>query len=265
MLGIVGIAIIGALFHNMGQIVAVYFILARNIHIFYQIPIMIFASVFFGGIVGFLVPAFLSISSDNRYVDNTIIKVPQVKKIYISHVIISLVFFIFCMIIVFIKNKIILFASAVSVVVFVQFLVKGSLDALFFPIKRFWMLFLFIGILHSCFTYGRKIAGFAFITYEGANNTIIQWLRIWIWLEISFIFTYFNFHGALFKGLKKIFFRNRCTLYAGILAIELFPFILNMVRVKARRLLKILVRKPSLVINELFLDVTEIVNSKLAR
>ena len=56
MLGTVGLGVCGALFHNLGQIVAVYGLMTSNPRLFLQIPIMLIASVIFGGFVGLLVP-----------------------------------------------------------------------------------------------------------------------------------------------------------------------------------------------------------------
>ena len=53
-IGTVGTAIVGAIFHNMGQIIAVFFLLAYNVYLFYQVPFMIIASLLFGGLVGVL-------------------------------------------------------------------------------------------------------------------------------------------------------------------------------------------------------------------
>ena len=56
LMGTIGISIIGALMHNTGQLVAVYYLMAKNTHLFYQLPVMLIASILFGGIVGIIVP-----------------------------------------------------------------------------------------------------------------------------------------------------------------------------------------------------------------
>lgn len=260
-MGTVGIAVVGALFHNTGQLFAVYLLMARNIRLFYQAPVMIFASVLFGGIVGLLVPWFIYVVNDNTLLSE--VKLKELshasKKTPVPAVIISLLFLCYCMALVFVKDWIILILSVIVITIIVQLLLKGSLNALFFPIKRFWLLFLFIGVLHSLFTYGTRINGIPLITREGVVNTITQWLRLWTWLETTFIFFHFKFHFLALRGLQKIFSGYRSTIYAGLLAVEYFPSVVDMVRSKAKELLKTLFKKPSQVIAELFIGVVDII------
>ena len=260
-LGTVGIAIVGALFHNMGQLFAVYLLMARNARLFYQIPIMIIASVLFGTIVGLIVPWLIQVVLDDTMISKVrLAKLSHpVKKIYIPHIIISLLFLCFCMALVFVKDILFLLFSAVFVTATVQLLLKGSLRALVFPIKRFWLLFLFIGALHSLFTYGIKYETVPFITHEGVINTITQWLRLWAWLETTFIFFHFKFHLIVLKSLQKVFSGYNATLYAGLLAVEYFPSVVEMVQSKAKKLLMTIFKAPSQVIVELFIGVVTIV------
>ena len=101
-MGTVGIAVVGALFHNMGQLFAVYLLMARNIHLFYQVPVMIFASVLFGSIVGLLVPWFIYVVNDNTLLRE--VKLTELnrtsKKTPVPAVIISLLFLCYCMVLV---------------------------------------------------------------------------------------------------------------------------------------------------------------------
>lgn len=260
-LGTVGIAIVGALFHNMGQLFAVYLLMARNARLFYQIPIMIIASVLFGTIVGLIVPWLIQAVFDDTMISKVRLEKlsHSVKKIYIPHVIISLLFLSFCMALVFVKDILFLLFSAVFVTAIVQLLLKGSLRALVFPIKRFWLLFLFIGALHSLFTYGIKYENIPFITHEGVINTITQWLRLWAWLETTFIFFHFKFHLIVLKSLQKVFSGYNATLYAGLLAVEYFPSVVEMVQSKAKKLFMTIFKAPSQVIVELFIGVVTIV------
>jgi heptaprenyl diphosphate synthase len=259
-LGAIGIAVIGAFFHNMGQLSAVYFLMAQNSHLFYQVPFMIIASVIFGSIVGLLVPNLYDIIS-RRLSGHQVkpVTLPSAERIIFSHFVISLVFLILCMALVFVTNETVLLIATVFVTFFVQFLARGSIHALIFPVKRFWMLFLFVGVFHSFFTYGTKYSIFPLITHEGLNNTIIQWMRLWAWLETSFIFLHYRFHAVLLKGLQKVFPGNRPTLYAGLLAAEYFPSVVDHVRSKSGKLLKLLFCRPLDVITELFEGVTRIV------
>ena len=56
LLGTVGLGITGAVMHNTGQLAAVYFLLTRNRAIFYQLPFMGIAALFFGGLIGLIAP-----------------------------------------------------------------------------------------------------------------------------------------------------------------------------------------------------------------
>lgn len=258
--GAIGIAVIGAFFHNMGQLGAVYFLMAKNSRLFYQIPFMIIASVIFGTLVGLLVPNLFTRTSKgvfNHQVNS--ISVPHIEQIIALHLLISTVFLVLCMSLVFISNVLFLSITALFITVFIQFLKKGSIEALIFPAKRFWMLFLFIGVFHSFFTFGTRYPGIPLVTHEGLENTIIQWLRLWAWLETSYIFIYFNFHAVLLKALQKMFHGNRSTLYAGLLAVEYFPAVVDYVRSKSGKLLKLLFVKPLHVVTELFQGVVDIV------
>jgi heptaprenyl diphosphate synthase len=260
-IGTVGIAVLGALFHNMGQLFAVYLLMARNIHLFYQVPVMIFASVFFGSIVGLLVPWFINVVNDDTLFQEVKLTEPNhaSMKAPVLAVIISLLFLCYCMVLVFVTDLTVLILSAVIITIIVQTVLKGSLHAFFFPIKRFWLLFLFIGVLHSFFTYGIRINGIPFITREGVVNTVTQWLRLWAWLETTFIFFHFTFHLLALRGLQKIFSGYRSTIYAGLLAVEFFPSTVDMVRSRAKGLLKTLFTKPTQVIAELFTGVVDII------
>lgn len=62
-LGTVGLGVLGALFHNLGQLLAVYFLMAANIHLFFQVPVMLIASIVFGGLVGCAAPVVYGVLS----------------------------------------------------------------------------------------------------------------------------------------------------------------------------------------------------------
>ncbi len=263
-LGTVGMAVIGALFHNMGQLFAVYLLMAQNSRLFYQIPIMLIASVIFGGIVGMMVPILLRVIEDDTVLHQAG-KVPipgAIGRIRPLNLVISVLFLVLCVMLVFVNNIYLLLGAAVFVTLFVQGLVRGSLNAFVYPVKRFWMLFLFIGILHGFFTYGTKYTTVPFLTREGVIQTVTQWLRLWAWLETTFVFFHLKFHTVVLKGLQGVFGGHRSTLYAGILAVEYFPPVVAMVQHKARTLLGMLFRKPSRVIIELFTGILETVSSE---
>jgi len=258
-MGTVGIAVIGAIFHNMGQLFAVYLLMAQNSRLFFQIPIMLIASVIFGGFVGLIAPILLRMISDG-----TILQRAEgadisydIRNVHMVHLIISFAFLGLCMALVFVSHLGILITIAVFVTFFIQGIIPGSVHALLYPVRRFWLLFIFVGILHGFFTYGTKISYFPFVTYEGINQAVIQWLRLWTWLETTFIFIHFRFHMVVLKGLQKVFTGNRSTLYAGLLAVEYFPSIVELVQQKSGTLLRALFKNPSHVISELFNNVVD--------
>src|SRR5271157_4784069 len=47
LLGTVGLGIIGSLFHNVGQLCAVYYLMSANIHLLFKVPVMLAASILF--------------------------------------------------------------------------------------------------------------------------------------------------------------------------------------------------------------------------
>lgn len=63
-LGTMGVGIIGALFHNVSQITVIYFLFAKNTHLFYQAPLMLAASIVFGTVTGGVAPTLLKFLRD---------------------------------------------------------------------------------------------------------------------------------------------------------------------------------------------------------
>jgi heptaprenyl diphosphate synthase len=262
-IGIVGLAVIGALFHNIGQLLSVYILMDSNEHLFYQLPIMTLAAVIFGMIVGIVTPAMLSASQDGLE------KIPMGVKVHKElppsrgiHVAISLAFLLFCMVLAGVNDTKVLIASAFGVTVLVQILERGSWQALVAPMQRFWMFFLFIALVDLFFTYGTRMPGLGTVTQEGIDSTLIQWLRLWTWLQTASIFKYFHFHVAVFKGLRRMFANRRETLYAGLLAIEYFPAVFENVRAKGRMLLSRCIRHPASLVRELYGYTMDIVVGK---
>jgi hypothetical protein len=96
-------------------------------------------------------------------------------------------------------------------------------------------MFLFIGCIHGFLSYGTRIEVFPLVTYEGARLTGVQWLKLWTWLELSFLLTRFNFHRVVLALLRGLFPNNRTSLAAGITALELFPLIVEKVQKKTMR------------------------------
>ncbi|MBD3347515.1 MAG: hypothetical protein GF401_20860 [Chitinivibrionales bacterium] len=245
LLGIIGVSIIGALFHNAGQLIMVYFLMARNLFLFYQLPFMTGAAIVFGALVG-IVALFML-----RVIDQTSIQEhPDFERKIVHHEIspgnltAAAGIITYCIGILFIDIPWILAILAAGTTIAVQFIVKGSIKVLISPITKFWLLFIFIGALHLFFSFGTRIESVPFVTHEGVHAALTQWLRLWTWLQLSFALTHVKFHYALFSGLRKLFRGKEYALDAGVLAVELFPHIPDLVRKETIPLFKGLFRSP---------------------
>ncbi len=259
-LGTVGLAILGALSHNAGQLFAVYLIMARNLHLFYQLPLMLIASLTFGSIVGLITPLIVSMTEAFQlsYDQKVPCQPDTVKPTFVGGIFGSILLLL-CISLMFIKYNLILLCIAGMVTVLVQLVKRGSIIAFFYPITRFWMLFLFVAIFNSFFTYGTKVPYATFISYEGIAATGTQWIRLWVWLQTSTLFIFLSFHSLLMSGLKGMFPHNKITLYAGLIAAEKFPAIVDMVRKQALYFIKKGLRNPRQAVTELFNQVADTV------
>ena len=236
LIGTVGLGVLGALFHNLGQLLAVYFLMAANIHLFFQIPVMLIASIVFGGFVGLAAPSVYSVlsSSEPDYSHANLISPPVLaatrKEFFFSFALLA-----GSMAIVFLDSMATLAACACCATLLVQIQKKGSLSALVKPATGFWVLFLFIACVNLFFSYGTSLERLPFLTREGVDLTLKQWLRLWTWLEISFLLSYFRFHSVLYHSLRNIFSNHKETIFAGLLALEYFPAIAEESRTWAKR------------------------------
>jgi heptaprenyl diphosphate synthase len=224
LLGTVGLGIIGAIFHNLGQLIAVYFLMSANLRLFYQLPIMLAAAIVFGGIVGGLAPVAYRVFERAAEphpaagLDRSAGFASAPRDRFFSLLLLA-----GCTAIVFTDSTLALGASALGVSLIAQAASKGSLSAFLKPLTRFWVLFAFVACVNIFFSYGARIEGVPFLTREGLGLTIRQWLRLWTWLQVSAILSHFNFHAVMLQVLSKVFPGHRETLFAGVLALEYFP------------------------------------------
>ena len=167
---------------------------------------------------------------------------------------------------VFIDNLFVLLVLAVLVSFFVQVIKHGSIQALLSPIRRFWLFFIFIACLLLFLPYGKKIEWAPLFTYEGVKATAEQWLRLWTWLQISFIFSYFKFHAVIFRALDFLFKSHKTTLYAGLLAVEDFPGVFDLIRkritMESRSMLRHPITTSKNVFKMAYHDITEYIISR---
>ncbi len=259
-LGTVGLGITGALFHNLGQITAVFFLLTGNYHIFYQTPFMLLASVVFGSLAGMFVPALMQAVEKGEHLsmpDLYSTGKPQ-KKTYPY---LNTFLFTFCVALMITQVPALLIAAAAGISLWVQ-VIHLSARLLLRPVAKFWILFAFVGAMHLFFTYGRQVPWMPGITYEGIQRTLIQWLRIWSWIQAGYLLNHFNFHSLAFNKLSTWFKHRETTFMAGICAAEYFPVIISNVRKRITLLLRLLFSKPSAVIDLLLTDIYAVIRNK---
>jgi heptaprenyl diphosphate synthase len=225
LMGIVGIAVAGAVLHNVGQLAAVYVLMARNAYLFWQLPIMGLASVLFGTVTGVLAVFLWRISEASSDVSRTEVLPPRSQPVSARNAIASVAVLTVSVGLVFVEDLRVLTVGCLAATTAVQIMLRGSWSALIRPLRAFWMLFAFIGIFHAFFTYGRVVQALPFLTWEGLTAATVQWLRLWIWLQLSFVLTRLRFHTVLFSALRRLFPRHRDTLYAGMLAVEYLPLL----------------------------------------
>jgi heptaprenyl diphosphate synthase len=244
-LGVIGLGMCGALFHNTGQLAAVYVLMARNLHLLYQVPIMAAASLVFGVVVSLAVPLVDSLAQTVPHAEGRDTAAPDFPaRPPTRYTVLSLAALGLCVALVFVSNAYVLAATAAAVTVAVQATERGSLAALLRPLRRFWLLFVCVGALHAFLSYGKRVAWAPGMTYEGLREAGVQWLRLWTWLQVAGVFTRLRFHLVFFRVLRMLFRSQPATVYSGLLALEHFPAALDIVRARAARQTGILLRHP---------------------
>jgi len=246
LIGTVGIGICGALFHNIGQLSALFLLMDTNTTLLYQIPFMCVASVVFGGITGLIAPKLHAVLSNceihySKPISSAAASMLSASK---TNVLFSLLLAAGCAALVFVNNAAILALCATGTTIIVQIEQKGSWPAFIKPLSSFWLLFGFIAVVNIMFSYGMVVAHIPWLTQKSIDLTVLQWLRLWTWLQVSSLFSYFNFNGVLFSMLKRLFTHYQSTLYAGILALEFVPALTDNTRKWGHAALRRLLSKP---------------------
>ena len=245
LIGTIGIAVVGAVFHNMGQLLTVFFLLSYNLYLFYQIPFMIVASIVFGMLVGLLAPMLAQLANGaSKQMGGGAIRIPIEQAVPRLYGAVSVAMLVLSISLVFIDDRLILMILAILITMCVQIILGGSIQAFFFPIRRFWLLFLFVACLLLFLPYGKKVPWAPWFTYEGVDATVKQWFRLWTWLQISFIFSYFKFHAVIFRALDFFFKSHKSTLYSGLLAVEDFPGVFDILRKRITMEFRPMLRHP---------------------
>lgn len=225
--GSMGLAISGAILHNSAQLLVVYLLFMRNDSVFYQIPLMMVASIVFGGLTGVMVPYVKEVldSRINRGMlrESSVIKNVEIRK---TDIVASLLVLSCCVCLFLIENIgiVILAAGLFSVVAF--FAEKRQVRILIYPL-RFKYLFLLIFLTYILFSGGKRVLFLPFGTEEGFYSATIQMLRLWAWIEAGIVLNRLKCNGLLYLLLSKIFPANKNTLSGGFDALLYFPEILS--------------------------------------
>jgi len=228
--GTTGTGVAGAIAHNAAQIFLIYLLFARNIHVFYQIPMMLFTGIIFGSMTGGLAYFILKVVTDEKLNETPQISMPPhpaqkppcVSIVECSAVLVA------SFAVVFIDSVIILVIYAIAATVLSQALSGKIIKGILRPFTGFWLMFVFIACMHLFFSFGTRFEHIPFLTHEGVRHAILQSLRLWTWLELSFMLSGFNFHSVFIYVLKRAFSKNETSLYAGMLSLEYFPSTISM-------------------------------------
>ncbi|MDO5576824.1 MAG: Gx transporter family protein, partial [Fibrobacter sp.] len=232
LLGTTGMGIIGALFHNVGQLVTVYFVLTRNTSVFYQFPFMCAASVVFGGVAGgIIMPILWHVINDRPLSHALSLPVSATLDKYTAvHVAVSLFVLVGCVSLFMVSDFFVLLTLALVLSV-VGAVLKKDIKTVLYPL-RLWPIFLFIMLIYLGFSYGKRIEFLPFLTYEGVSVTVSQILRVWTWVMCGLILKKFRFNEIVYSFLKKIYPSHIETLLSGLLALEYFPEVIGYAKSK---------------------------------
>ena len=245
-MGCIGIGVAGALFHNVGQLLAVYVLLTTNDRVFYQFPVMALASVLFGGCVGALVPRVMRVfdrTFDGQYPPQVALPTRD-RSPKRGETAITIVLFTLSFVLVFVHSTVALSIIATGTALALLIMFKGAFSLVFRPLFRFWALFLFIAFVYCILPYGTRLEKLSFLTHESVTATVQQWLRLYTWLALSFILTRYRFHIVLFTLLTRILRQWEVTLSAGLFAFEFFPLVAQIGKKRGKAFFRNLIKHP---------------------
>jgi hypothetical protein len=259
--GTVGMAIVGALFHNIGQLAVIYVMMSRNMGVLGQVPFMLCAAVVFGGLVGALAPSVgkvLEFGADAAGTDS--INADRIDKAHtktaVTAKLIIIATFAVSISLMFIDDVYILIVAVIVYsIVSLSLNIKNS-SVLIYP-ARFYILFLFVAFTNLFFSYGKRIDAVPFITEEGVIAFVKQSLRLWCWLQTVHILNRFDFHKSFIALLYRFFPNKKDTLEAGMIALEHFPEVVKLSKSSRKFSIKVLISSPKTVLTEYVRDVTD--------
>jgi heptaprenyl diphosphate synthase len=222
-LGTVGLGICGACFHNAGQLAALALLLKEAEKLFVQVPVMLGASLVFGGLTGWIViplGRFLAARSHRPLLPDR--AEPQEERISKTSLAASIGILAFSLGLLAIQQVGVLAACAGLATVVAVAATRSFSAVLRRGLLRFWMLFFFIAFTNLLHPSGTILWHLPFLTREAALDTACQWLRLWSWLALAALLTKARFDTVLFSVLSKIFRRHGATLAAASAALVHF-------------------------------------------
>ncbi len=222
LLGTIGLGIAGALVHNLGQLAVVYLLLVPVSGILLQLPFMLLASAGFGALVGATAGPLWDLAESRKVTARTVTDASG-NTVTFKRAAAGIGLLGVSVLLVFLKDFRVLGGIAFAATLAGVWLNKSSVRAAFRPATRFWLLFVFVGVLHVAFTQGKRIPAIPVITYEGLRQAVEQWLRLWTWLQFTFLLRRVHFQDTFLAFFQKLFPRHRQTLVAGMLALEHLP------------------------------------------
>jgi uncharacterized membrane protein len=227
-LGTVGLGICGACFHNAGQLAALALLLREAEKLFVQVPVMLGASLVFGGLTGWMVvPLGRFLASRNHHYVLLDAVTPVDKKISRKSLFVSIGILAVSLGLLAIKQVWVLGACAALATVLAFTVTKSFTAVLRRGILRFWMLFIFIAFTNCLHPSGTILWHLPFLTREAALDTACQWLRLWSWLALAALLTQARFDRVLFYVLSRVFRRHGATLAAASVALVHFSEIFS--------------------------------------
>jgi uncharacterized membrane protein len=222
-LGTVGLGICGACFHNAGQLVALALLLREAEKLLVQVPVMLAASLIFGGLTGWMVVPlgrFLAARSHRYQLPETAL--PVETKFSRSSLFASIGILAVSLGLLAIQQIWVLGACAALATILAVAVTESFSAVLRRGILRFWMLFFFIAFTNLLHPSGTILWHLPFLTREAALDTACQWLRLWSWLALAALLARARFDRVLFSVLSRVFRRHGATLAAASAALVHF-------------------------------------------
>jgi uncharacterized membrane protein len=222
-LGTVGLGICGACLHNAGQLAAIAVLLGMRSNLLVQVPVMLGASLIFGGLTGWMViPLGRFLASRNIKHAMPTSQRLSLEKISKLSWIISACVLTASLGLLAVRQVGALCGCAVVATALAFAITRNPWMVVRRNILRFWPMFVFIAFSNCLQPAGTFLAGLPFVTREAAMDTTCQWLRLWSWLACSAVLSKAQFDKILFSLLWFVFKRHGATLNAAAVALAHF-------------------------------------------